>query len=216
MSPEEEDDIATQLAGEGWYRAVSDILSQDGPPRIISPTDWRYSWVTEVLRRLESTIPTLQREREMQEAWLDISPDDLPLPPPAEYPLRGRPRATAYLRSFCEAVSQRLAPPVSHSLPGAPYSLLLVEDPESSNAFSYGFGPDGGGGIVVYSGFLDEILAKTPVALPVPEPQEPSWWSYLFGGFGSISPPSPPHPMPTPEQTSELYVLLSPSRRDRD
>jgi hypothetical protein len=88
---------------------------------------------------------------------------------------------------------------------------LVVDKPDASNAFSYGFGPDGGGGIVVYSGFLDEILARAPLeneVIPSPEP-ESSWWSSLVGGIFSPTPPPPTHPVPTPSQTAELAILLS-------
>jgi hypothetical protein len=85
-----------------------------------------------------------------------------------------------------------------------------VDKPEASNAFSYGFGPDGGGGIVVYSGFLDEILSRAPPEYEIvaPEPQSSSLWSSLVGGiFGAPSPPT--HPVPTASQTAELAILLS-------
>lgn len=99
--------------------------------------------------------------------------------------------------------------PAPHAIPGPPYSLLVVDKPGASNAFSYGFGPDGGGGVVVYSGFLDDILSrsyeKTKQSSP---PKGTSWWSYLFGGL-SAPPPPPSHPTPSPEQTSELAILLA-------
>jgi len=45
LSPEEEDDIATQLAGSGWYRAVGEITSKHSAPKIVPPSDWHYAWV---------------------------------------------------------------------------------------------------------------------------------------------------------------------------
>ncbi|KAF8656244.1 hypothetical protein AX16_002680 [Volvariella volvacea WC 439] len=216
LSPEEEDEIAAQLAGSGWYQAVGDILQEDGPPRIVPPNDWRYQWVNETLRRLETTIPILIREPDLCPNWIERGPDGLspPMPPPAEYPLRPRPRASEYLRWICEKMCDRTPPPVPHAVPGPPYSLLVV-DKSTSNAFSYGFGPDGGGGIVVYTGFLDEILAKqcpTTSEPPLAQPEEQessSWWSRVFGSI--FSPPSPPprHPTPTQEQTTELAILLA-------
>ncbi|KAJ6531815.1 hypothetical protein B0H19DRAFT_1188706 [Mycena capillaripes] len=214
LSPEEEDDIAAQLAGPGWYQAVGEILSQDGPPQLIPPSDWRYGWVRDTLRELERTIPVLINEGETCQDWSFGGRDDIPLPPPAEYPLRPRPRATEYLRMFCESMCKRHVSPVPHSIPGPPYSLLVVDKPDASNAFSYGFGPDGGGGIVVYSGFLDEILARAPpeceiaAVAPAPAPAS-SWWSILVGGIFSPTPPSPTHPVPTASQTAELAILLS-------
>ncbi|KAJ7931558.1 hypothetical protein B0H13DRAFT_1702127 [Mycena leptocephala] len=211
LSPEEEDEIAAQLAGPGWYQAVGDILSQDGPAQLIPPSDWRYGWVRDTLRELERTIPVLINEEEICKNWSYGGHDDIPLPPPAEYPLRPRPRASEYLRMFCESMCKRHVGPVPHSIAGPPYSLLVVDKPDASNAFSYGFGPDGGGGIVVYSGFLDEILARAPLEneiIPSPEP-ESSWWSSLVGGIFSPTPPPPTHPVPTPSQTAELAILLS-------
>ncbi|KIK63095.1 hypothetical protein GYMLUDRAFT_41406 [Collybiopsis luxurians FD-317 M1] len=202
LSPEEEDELASQLAGQGWYNAVGDILAQDGPPRFIPYSDWRYQWVERTLRKLEATVPVLIQESDRCPEWLT---SDRPMPPPAEYPLTPRPRATEYLRYFCEKMCDRDAPPVPHSIPGPPYNLLLVERPDALNAFSYGFGPDGGGGIVVYSGFIDDILSRIPMddsATSPPPPQ--SWWSLLLGG------PSPPRQnAPSEKQTSELAILLA-------
>lgn len=148
LSPDEEDQIATQLAGPGWYQAVGEILAADGPTTIIPTTDWRYQWVLDTLRKLESTIPILQREAMLEPLWLQKGEDGKPLPPPAAYPLRPRPRGADHLRwMWCD---HYVAP---HAIPGAPYSLVLVDKPEAANAFSYGFGPQGGGGIVVYSGY---------------------------------------------------------------
>ncbi|KAJ8072510.1 hypothetical protein PM082_016069 [Marasmius tenuissimus] len=205
LSPEEEEEIATTLAGPGWYNAVSEILAQEGPVRLIPTNDWRYVWVRDTLRQLEDTIPILVRERELCPEWLASSPQDRPLPPPAEYPLRPRPRASEYLRSFCEAMSERHHPPVAHTVPGPPYNVLLVEKPDALNAFSYGFGPNGGGGIVVYSGFLDDIFSRIPQEYPKSS-QPQSWWSSIFGSvFSSTS----PRPVPTKEQTAELAILLA-------
>ncbi|TFK40386.1 hypothetical protein BDQ12DRAFT_628347 [Crucibulum laeve] len=206
LSPEEEDEIALQLAGPSWYNAVGEILAQDGPPTFIPPTDWRYTWVSDTLRKLEATIPSLAREQEVYPHWTESS-EDKPLPPPTQYPLVPRPRASEYLRWFCEAICDRSVPPVPHSIPGAPYSLLVVDKPEASNAFSYGFGPDGGGGIVVYSGFIDDIFRKMPLEYKPTPPEKPSFWSRLFGGLFSSTPPL--RPTPTAEQTAELAILLA-------
>lgn len=206
MSPEEEDEIAAQLAGPGWYTAVGEILSAEGPPKVIPNSDWRYQWVQETLRKLESVIPVLQQEQWLEPEWLERGPQENPLPPPADYPLRPRPRASEYLRAWCEMQCHRKVQPAPHAIPGPPYSLVVVDKPEASNAFSYGFGPDGGGGVVVYSGFLDDVLSRTPCTPPPPPaPSETSWFSSIFGP--SRRPSS--HPVPTPEQTSELAILLA-------
>ncbi|KAH9945374.1 peptidase family M48-domain-containing protein, partial [Epithele typhae] len=211
LSPEEEDNIAAQLAGPGWYRAVGEILSAAGPPPpILPPSDWRLVWVRDTLRRLESAIPTLQYEEKLCPHWMDCGPDDIPLPPPADYPLRPRPRGSEVLHRWVELTCTRPAPPTSHSITGPPYSLLVVDRPDASNAFSYGFGPDGGGGIVVFSGFLEEVLSRngcpdgaSPQLAPPPER------SFLSNLFGLAPPPRPAHPVPTDQQTAELATLLA-------
>jgi hypothetical protein len=169
--------------------------------------------VRNTLRRLESVIPLLQREGELEAKWLDCGPDDIPFPPPADYPLKPRPRASEYVRRFAELSCGRAPPPVPHGVLGPPYSLIVVDKPDSSNAFSYGFGPDGGGGIVVFSGFIDDIMAKYPTsesASSLSSPaEERSWWSTLFGSFSSVQSAQRAHPMPSEEQTSELAILLA-------
>jgi len=87
--------------------------------------------------------------------------------------------------------------------------LIVVDKPELSNAFSYGFGPDGGSGIVVYSGFLDDIFAKMPPQYETPSSQKQSFLSRFIGGIFSSPPSQPPHPTPTKEQTTELAILLA-------
>ncbi|KAG1798534.1 peptidase family M48-domain-containing protein [Suillus plorans] len=216
LSPEEEDEIAAQLKGPNWYHAVTEILSIDGQPKLIPATDWRYQWVRDTLRRLEVGIPILQREQELASHWLDTTPDQPPLPPPAEYPLRPRPRATDTMRRWSEGLCGRSSPHSAHVIAGPPYSLLIVDKPDAANAFSYGFGPDGACGIVVYSGFIDNILSKAPCKAfssdytPQSLPEESSWWEHLFGSL-FISPLStlPPHPVPTEQQTAELAILLA-------
>lgn len=208
LSPEEEDEIANQLAGQGWYQAVGEILSQDGPPKIVPSSDWRYKWVRDTLRRLENVIPVLQSEHALEPVWLERGADDKPLPPPADFPLRPRPRGSEYLRWFCEKAVDRQTNPAPHTISGPPYSLLVIDKPDASNAFSYGFGPDGGGGVVIYSGFLDDILSHSCETPPPPSASKQSWNSYLLGSFFSSLPQSS-HPIPTPEQTSELAILLA-------
>ena len=218
LSPEEEDEIAAQLAGTKWYQAVTDILSNEGPTKLIPTYDWRYQWVQDTLHRLESVIPILQREHELNAHWLDVGPDDLPLPPPAEHPLKPRPRAADQMRKFSDTLCGRKSTSSAHVISGPPYSLLIADRPDAANAFSYGFGPDGACGIVVYSGFLDDILSKGPthhssrLTSTTSHPQEPSWLSSMFGTLFSIPPTShkaPQQTMPTEEQTTELAILLA-------
>lgn len=218
LSPEEEDQIATQLAGQGWYQAVTEILmSQAEDQKVPTPipvTDWRYQWVQSTLRRLESVIPILQDEAKLNRSWLETGPDDVQLPPPAEFPLRPRPRASEYLKMVsdmtCGIRSKHTPDHAPHTITGSPYSLLLVDNPNAPNAFSYGFGPDGGGGMVVYSAFIDEILndsSLAPSTTSRDQPEETSWWSYLFGSILNTN--YHQHPVPSPEQTNRLAVLLA-------
>ncbi|KAF8968155.1 hypothetical protein BDZ97DRAFT_1655502 [Flammula alnicola] len=209
LSPEEEDEIAARLAGPGWYNAVGEILAEEGSPRVIPTSDWRYKWVQDTLRKLESIIPVLAQEPELCPNWIEGGPDCKPLPPPAEHPLRPRPRASEYLRWVCNKMVKDAQPPLApRGTAGAPYSLLLIDKPDASNAFSYGFGPDGGSGIVVYSGFLDDIFAKFPLQYESPQPVQKSFWSRLLGGIFPTSSASQ-QPTPTPEQTAELAILLA-------
>ncbi|KAI0264419.1 hypothetical protein BC834DRAFT_826391 [Gloeopeniophorella convolvens] len=206
LSPEEEDDIATQLAGSGWYQAVGEIISKEGPPKIVPPSDWRYAWVRDTLRSLEAVIPKLGDEKSLAPVWLERGKDDAPFPPPADYPLRPRPRAAEFVRQMmCNTWT---AP--SHTISGPPYSLIIVDDPNACNAFSYGFGPDGAGGIVVFSGFLDAILAKNPApagSVVTQHPPDSSLWSTIFGSL--FAPSLPQVHQPTPEQTTDLAILLA-------
>ncbi|KAH9002980.1 hypothetical protein EDB86DRAFT_2894337 [Lactarius hatsudake] len=205
LSPEEEDVIATQLAGSGWYQAVGEIISKHGSPKIVPPSDWRYIWVKDTLRTLEAAIPKLGDEKSLAPVWLERGNGDVPLPPPAEYPLRPRPRAAEYVRQL---VNSNWSAP-SHVIAGPPYSLIVIDDPDSRNAFSYGFGPDGAGGVVVFSGFLDNILSKNNLGPPASTPPDTSLLHRLFGGlFASPSPP-PVQYHPTPEQTTDLAILLA-------
>ena len=206
LSSEEEDEIASRLAGPGWFKYVDEILAKEGSPKVIPSNDWRYEWVRDTLRKLESSIPVLASEPELCPNWTEGGSNCKPLPPPAEYPLRPRPRASEYLHHYCSRLNK--IPVYNGTTPGPPYSLIVVEKPETSNAFSYGFGPDGGSGIVVYSGFLDDILAKMPPQYGTP-PQKQSFLSKFVGGIFSSLPSQPPHPIPTEEQTTELAILLA-------
>jgi Peptidase family M48 len=201
------------LAGSGWYQAVGDIISKHGTPKILPPSDWRYAWVRDTLRTLEAVIPKLGDEKSLEPVWLERGNDDVPLPPPADYPLRPRPRAAEYVRQLMQ--NNWSAP--SHVIAGPPYSLIVVDDPDARNAFSYGFGPDGAGGIVVYSGFLDDILSKAKNAQSMEpngsgsavQPAASSFWSSLFGGLFFATPPAQAQYHPTIDQTTDLAILLA-------
>ncbi|QRV75184.1 Peptidase family M48 protein [Ceratobasidium sp. AG-Ba] len=243
LSAEEEEEIARELKGAGWYTSVAQILvtaSPDGAmPRVIPPDDWRWNWVEQTLRRLESAIPKLQQRTENPSEWyaswmrdhpqargkqgevvdgLSAAEWEIhgPVPPPPEYPLIPRPRFAQRLHEIpiSPSVDGSNREHTHHHSPhaqlGPPYSLLLVDLPES-NALSYGFGGDGGGGIVVYSGFLDEVLGTSNKPLPEPAStaESNSWLGRLIpSGNSNMNIRNEP-PQPTPEQTDKLATLLA-------
>ena len=211
-----------------------EVISQDGPPNIIPPTDWRYQVVESVLRRLEGTIPILAAEKHADVPWLDRDPDDIPYPPPSKYPLKPRPRAKEYIRWICDSMCDEQQKSASsgsdeidspHLIPGPPYNLIVVDRPECDNAFSFGFGPDGGGGIVVYSGFLDRVFGdefiEGPLSAPHGSAQPRSLASEFLGSLLAFSrpiassSPQPSRPLtsvprePTEEQLTQISILLA-------
>lgn len=210
ISPDEEETIARDLAGHGWYKAVNELLTTPrGAPKTIPATDWRYMWVEKTLRRLESVVPALQDDKLLHDAWLERNVNDPPYPPPPDYPLLPRPRASQRLH-YLDApnaelehrdIANEVAP---HAVLGPPYSLLVTDEPEQSNAFSYGFGPNGSGGVVIFSGFLDEILRKVT---PAENRSDSSLLSYLRRSL--FSSPSSTPPVPTAEQEAQLAVLVA-------
>ncbi|CAE6406856.1 unnamed protein product [Rhizoctonia solani] len=230
LSAEEEEEIARELKGAGWYTSVAQILVNASPsgsmPRVIPPDDWRWNWVEQTLRQLERAIPKLQEHSDNPAAWYaawikDHHPGETlgmeapewkttaPIPPPPQHPLVPRPRVAQLLHEIPVSPtveghhhghSHHHSP---HAQLGPPYSLLLVDLPES-NALSYGFGGDGGGGIVVYSGFLDEVLGPS-----TPQPPPKSNQSWLGGLFSTPDTTTPAIPQPTPEQTKKLATLLA-------
>ncbi|KAJ1308079.1 hypothetical protein OPQ81_002144 [Rhizoctonia solani] len=229
LSAEEEEEIARELKGAGWYTSVAQILVNASPsgtmPRVIPPDDWRWNWVEQTLRQLERAIPKLQEHSDnpatWYAAWIKDHPGETlgiegpewkttyPIPPPPQYPLVPRPRVAQLLHEIPisptteghhHGHSHHHSP---HTQLGPPYSLLLVDLPES-NALSYGFGGDGGGGIVVYSGFLDEVLGSS-----TPQPKLESNKSWFSGLFSTTDNTTPAVPQPTPEQTKKLATLLA-------
>jgi len=128
---------------------------------------------------------------------------------------RGKERLDRETKQKDEVIRKRqqeLHPSGSHhdlNLIGPPYSCLVVDNPESQNAFSYGFGPGGAGGIVVYTGFINEVVRGAPyVPQPAVAPPSNSIFSKLFGSI-LIAPRRNTHYQPTEQQTTELAVLLA-------
>jgi hypothetical protein len=230
LSPSEEEEVAKDLQGEGWHNAIIEVLtreSSDGktPPKVIPRSDWRYRWVEQTMRRLEASILTMYNISQYREMFENEGTITSTLPPPPEYPLLPRPRASQMLHALPMSDDhhgpQTADKPHSHHVPphvllGPPYSLLIVENPDR-NAFSYGFGAGGSGGVVLYTGFLDEVLSLTcdvatsSTSTSSPPPKQVSFLQSLFG-LGR--PAAPPKPGPgletvTAEQTSALATLLA-------
>ena len=215
LSPSEEEGVARDLQGMGWYNAVANILLAESPtgvpPKVVPSSDPRYIWAQQVLRHLESALPALQAGADAPQ----LAPG-VPHPPPAAYPLVPRPRMAERVHQSMEETTVVGTPPSPspHSVFG-PYNLLIVERPEA-NAMSYGLGGNGSAGIVIYTGFFDELwreqMRKIQEAESVPQPAPPqSWWSLFFGSSLAQSPPPPPPRALeiSPEQTAKLAMLLA-------
>ena len=169
-------------------------------------------WVERTLRRLESVVPALQDEKLLHDSWVQRDANDPPFPPPPEYPLIPRPRASQRLHYLDPGNTEpehhtphitNDGPP--HSVLGPPYSLMVTDEPDQPNAFSYGFGPNGSGGVVVFSGFLDEIIRNTKQ--PESGPKSSSLFSFLSRSL--FSSPSLEPPVLTPEQDVQLAILVA-------
>lgn len=196
LTPEEEDTISSSLAGANWYRSVINLLTTEERPAppIVPYEDWRWRWVEGVLRRLENGA--------LAECHGRPPPYGLVVPvPPAQQLLKPRPRVSSMLHSVLpggEPASGR-----EHLDIGPPYSLMIMEK-EERNAFSYGFGGKGAGGVVVYTGLLDSILRE---GAPIDSPLPPS--KGFFGSLFSSEPPRRALPIPTETQTLHLACVLA-------
>lgn len=200
LTPEDEEAVSTSLEGANWFKSVIALLTTaEAPaPPIVPLNDWRWGWAQRTLRHLENecvaevfrvtqgdTSPPKGRE----DGW----------PPPPAYPLLPRVRASARLHAALPGGDKAGQ---EHMELGPPYSLMLMESPEK-NAFSYGFGANGAGGIVLYTGLLDDIMAHN--SLPSPPPPQRSWFARLF-----LPPPQQaPHPTPSPKQDLHLATVLA-------
>jgi Zn-dependent protease with chaperone function len=236
LSPQEEEDIVGTLTAT-WRSAVDGVLAaalDTGiPPPAIPANDWRHQWVESTLRRLESAVPLLQNDP-ASKIHRSLYNDDYPFPPPSAYPLMPRPRPAQIVHSWMcqrrrekiekeqkekedairkrqEELQKECSEQGSVHLIGPPYSCLVVDNPDVQNAFSYGFGPGGAGGVVVYTGFIDEVLHNTPPYAPqlnMVAPPSNSLFATLFGSILS-APRRTSYYQPTEQQTSELAVLLA-------
>jgi len=222
ISPDEEEGIARDLMGPRWFEAIRNLLNSTiGPPTFIPFNDWRYAWAERILRRLEAVVPLLQEEEIIREAWLARGDDEPPFPPPPDYPLQARPRTTQRLHYFdpagvegeehhSEHDSHHADDSPPHVTLGPPYSLLVADQPGHSNAFSYGFGPHGSGGVVIFSGFFDEILRKSEAVIPSQQTSRPASGGLFSSLRRLFSPPlTRTPPTPTAEQDAQLAILVA-------
>ncbi|KAH8918712.1 hypothetical protein BT69DRAFT_1353709 [Atractiella rhizophila] len=180
-----------------WVPILKSVLGEDQDVqgartlmggRVLEEGDWRTLWVGHVLKRLEDGVPVLTPDGEKE---LDM--------PKLKYPL---------------------TPRLGGEKAAALYDVLVVERNER-NAFSFGFGPaewegEGmtGGVIVVFTGFLDQILGPYSQAAPVESKQ--SFLRSIFGPIFYHSPPSLPSSpppsyssLPPLQADSALAVLLA-------
>ncbi|KAL1411464.1 hypothetical protein Q8F55_002420 [Vanrija albida] len=204
LTPEEEDVVATSLEGANWYKSVINLLTtpEKPAPPVLPFSDWRWQWVQSTLRHIEASM-IAAAERTEQGLPRPADAPDL-YPPKPSYPLRPRPRVSARLHAALPGSDAMSG--LEHMELGPPYNILIMDSPDK-NAFSYGFGGKGAGGIVIFTGLLDEIM-KHNNAPPPPEPAPQS--GGLFGGLFSTTPRrvnAPPQP--TEEQTLHLAMVLS-------
>ena len=201
LTPDEEDSISTSLAGPNWYTSVINLLTTaEAPaPPIVPLSDWRWSWTQSVLLRLEQGVVSAAQENAAGRptTW----PESLEtIPPPSKYPLRPRPRLMSHLHSSLPGGERSSGK--EHLELGPPYSLLLMQKDER-NAFSYGFGGKGAGGVVVFTGLLDDILRHGQEE-EAPQVEPRGFFGSLFGGTPVVR-----RQEPTEEQTLHLACVLA-------
>jgi hypothetical protein len=202
LTPEEEDHISKTLSGQNWYKSVINLLTTpDAPaPPIVPLHDWRWQWVTSTLRQLEAVVVNeaarLDSQGRVTPSAIHVK-EGIPTPPSTGYPIKPRPRMSSMIHSALPGGDRSSGQ--EHLELGPPYSLLLM-DKDERNAFSYGFGGKGAGGMVVFTGLLDDILREGMPGQPDPPT---TFWSTIFG-----SPPKT-RPQPTEEQTLHLACVLA-------
>ena len=201
LTPEEEDVISSSLAGVNWYRSVINLLTtSDHPaPTVVPYDDWRWRWVENTLRQLEAATLADCRNQPMPNG-----PPLIPVPP-AQYPLMPRPRVSSMLHSVLPGSMSQSGK--THLQVGPPYSLMIM-DKDERNAFSYGFGGKGAGGIVVFTGLLDSILGQNGPEV-VPSPNESTSFLTSISDIFSTSPPRSKNYEPTEIQTLHLASVLA-------
>ncbi|GAA6060989.1 hypothetical protein JCM10212_000675 [Sporobolomyces blumeae] len=199
---------------------------------VLDQRDWRVRWTEAVLRALEQGVV----EGLTRQGVGAKGEGEALRPPPVSHPLEGRTHAGSAAGWADELIlSKHLETNTgnAHDSLKVEYDILVI-DRDENNAFSFGFGPEresaNGGGkasserrgvIVVYTGFLNEVLGDTALP-PGPQPTAPtpsSRFTSFFSRSSAASPVAPgsdpiasylvPTTLPTQEQCKSLAVLLS-------
>ncbi|SCZ88692.1 BZ3500_MvSof-1268-A1-R1_Chr2-1g04575 [Microbotryum saponariae] len=193
---------------------------------VLDERDWRVRWADAVLRALEHGVPSLG----IGSLELDSAASEDPTllqAPPTRYPLRPRssPESASDMGWLGHLFLGKHANQSQEDAPDASLNVgydLIVIDRAEANAFSFGFAPeiasgsassDRRGVIVVYAGFIDQILGSNAPSQEQ-QPPAPAPRSSLSSYFTSKSPePTLPNlvptTLPTREQTQAMAVLLS-------
>lgn len=207
LTPEDEEAVSESLEGANWFKSVINLLTTaEAPaPPILPLNDWRWGWAQRTLRHLEHEVV----EQVFRVTQGDTSPPpgkEHLWPPPPQYPLLPRARVSARLHAALPGGDKAGQ---EHMELGPPYSLMLMESSER-NAFSYGFGANGAGGIVLYTGLLDEIMSQNNAPpKEQPEERERSWFAKLFFPTPTKLETKPAVPQPTAKQDLHLATVLA-------
>ncbi|GAA5863230.1 hypothetical protein JCM3774_000822 [Rhodotorula dairenensis] len=226
-----------QLPDEGSSPTTGRRILLGG--EVLDQRDWRVRWTEAVLVALEKGGVGALDNHSSNSATGGPTLSVL-RPPPTEYPLEPRPEALSHQEGWRDELllakpfeaheAHKLATLRGAAALALDYDLLVIQN-DAVNAFSFGFGPGPAqstaagpaalkrGVIVVYTGFLREILGHDDATGAPPLRGPPTRRSSILGGFRS-KPPAPalpdpiaanlvPPTLPTDAQTKALAVLLS-------
>ncbi|GAA5947959.1 hypothetical protein JCM3765_007046 [Sporobolomyces pararoseus] len=197
---------------------------------VLDQRDWRVRWTEAVLRALEKGVV----EGLTTEGAGAKGEGEALRPPPFRYPLEGRVVAAQTGWKDELIMSKHFDGKVSSDLGNklqVEYDILVI-DRDENNAFSFGFAPEAQslkekgrrGVIVVYTGFLKEVLGDTAQpnhsvsTSPSSTPHSSrlaSFFSRPSAASQTLPQPDPiasyltPITLPTQEQCKSLAVLLS-------
>ncbi|GAA5893800.1 uncharacterized protein JCM6883_003640 [Sporobolomyces salmoneus] len=193
---------------------------------VLDQRDWRVRWTEAVLRALEKGVV----EGVTRGGAGAKGEGEALKPPPMKYLLEGRAAARESTWKDELVVSKHLTENEDGKQLQVEYDILVI-DRDENNAFSFGFSPEAQtvedkgrrGVIVVYTGFLKEVLGDTALPSPPPKQSSPPTNSSRLSFFSRSSTPSQPlsdeldpiasylvpSTLPTQEQCKSLAVLLS-------